>query len=352
MTPSKLARIVQCPGSYRMPAAVAPRSDGTEEGIAAHWVWSQPGPLPAVGSLAPNGVPVTDEMIEGGELMRSTMDEWGADPVVEMPLYIPRIHHNCRGKPDAYAWAIPRQRLHVAEYKFGHGYVDAFQNYQLMAYAAGMLDDVAPNCIVHLTIVQPRNYDQDGHVRTWTTRAQDLQPHFDRMRDACLELEKPNAPLHVGPECKYCHARHNCVVLQRAAMDACDKAGTPSDLELPIEYAARELALLERASALLDARKSGLAEQVKAALVKGKNVPLWQLVPIKSREIWRASYAEVKALGEIVGINVTKDSLVTPTQARKMGLPADIVTQFSVRPPGGLKLEPIGNKSAKIFQSS
>src|SRR5712672_359077 len=76
IAPSSLDRTVHCPGWLKNATTVPALPEGEEaaEGEAAHWVALQMalaavpgnGELPAVGSKAPNGVVVTDEMIDGG----------------------------------------------------------------------------------------------------------------------------------------------------------------------------------------------------------------------------------------------------------------------------------------------
>src|SRR5574337_1579521 len=78
VAPSSAARVVQCPGSLRAEQRypeVEPGS-GAAEGEAAHWVLQQMsgGTIPAIGTLAPNGVAVTDEMLDGAQLAIDTVN--------------------------------------------------------------------------------------------------------------------------------------------------------------------------------------------------------------------------------------------------------------------------------------
>lgn len=72
---------------------------GEFEGNAAHWVFAEmlAGRPVSEGMQAPNGVFITDEMIEGGELVvvraRMPVERFGP-PRVEEPVAIPNIHLN------------------------------------------------------------------------------------------------------------------------------------------------------------------------------------------------------------------------------------------------------------------
>jgi hypothetical protein len=355
--PSAMARIVQCPGSVML-AATYPETEGPEaaEGTAAHWVLSEAaqGRQHAAGTVAPNGVPVDDDMIDGADMALQVIQSWKlAMPRIEQPVRIPRVHReHCWGTPDAYTVWQERRRIAVLDFKFGHGFIDAFRNWQMVAYAAGVLDALALDTdaealwIVDMTIVQPRNYHRDGPVRTWAATVPELRAMWQQMVEACALALQPDAPLRVGTECKHCPARHACATLQGFALDVCDTVGKAMPLELPTEAAARELLALQRAAKLLEARMSGLEAQVSDACRRGVPVPHFHLEPSVGRETWSVPPEQVKALGELMGVNVTKDALVTPAQARKAGL---IVDGFTMRPNGAVKLVPDGNKAAKIF---
>jgi len=122
------------------------REDGPDsmEGTAAHWVCVEllHGRHVEVGSLAPNGIAVTDEMIEGAEMYVATVPVELIEPDIlchiEKPIKIPRIHAECWGTPDI--WWLTKSTIHIRDYKFGHGYVDEFENDQMIAYLAGILD--------------------------------------------------------------------------------------------------------------------------------------------------------------------------------------------------------------------
>ena len=135
--PSGLAQIIQCPGSWKMCQA-HPR-DATipeaAEGDAAHWVNTQytAGVYPQVGSIAPNGVPVTQEMLEGAELWCDTV---GTPQHVEERLPPSEyLGPDNWGTPDAWSYhpvQIPNTqiiggRIKLSDYKFGHRYVDVYK---------------------------------------------------------------------------------------------------------------------------------------------------------------------------------------------------------------------------------
>lgn len=361
IAPSSLARTVQCPGSVSMQQRY-PEPEGPEaaEGTAAHWVFAEiaRGAIVALGQVAPNGVVLDAEMIESAEMMVEAIDDMPATRAIEQPVRIdplsPSLHAGaCWGTPDAFAWVVPRRRLRVADLKHGHGFVEAYENWQLMAYAWGAMHEAGIsgaeelNLVVELTIVQPRSFHRDGPVRTWTTTAADIRAHRNIAAAAAAEALGPNPRTIAGPECKHCTARHACPTLQAAALDMLDDAGKAVPLELTASQAAAELRRLQYATALAASRVSGLEAQLLGALRAGQAVPYFHVEHGEGREAWTKPPAEIFALGDLLGVDLRAEKPITPAQARKRGVD---VPGFSARATGEAKLVADSpHQAAKIF---
>ena len=372
VNPSSAARWLQCPGSVRL-AAQYPDDDSepAREGTAAHHALAlltaeQPCD---VGMVAPNGVILTAEMIEAAEvaydaarirLGRATaLGDAGA--VCERTIPIKRVHEQCYGTPDLRAW-LPRFVLYVQDFKFGHGYVDAFENWQLICYVAGLLEEphvkewnLSDEAVtVVMEVVQPRSYSAEGPVREWVVNASDLRTHINRLSMAAHEALGDNPTLRAGPECRYCPARHACPVLQREGYRIADAVPLVPPVELPPEALGVELRYLTDAQRLLDARVEGLSEQVKSLARQGSRVPGWMLKQEPGREVWTVPAAEVITAGTMLGVDLAKPpEALTPNQARAAGVPADVVAAFATRPAGALKLKPDdGTDARRVFSKS
>ena len=141
-----------------------PESNTTssEEGTAAHWVLADR--LDRTdnfkeGQLTPNGIAVTDEMIQGAEMVREVIDACipHLDLHVEETVTIPAIHPDCFGTPDVWAYDAVTTDLHIIDYKFGHGFVDEYRDPQGLLLHVGIIGGL-PLILttVSFTIVQPR----------------------------------------------------------------------------------------------------------------------------------------------------------------------------------------------------
>lgn len=335
--PSSLSRLMACAGSYELVRHYPEEEEGqaAKEGTAAHWVAERlltDGELVPVGTIAPNGIEVTEEMTEGAELYVRTVR--AAVPVggmVEQRIAT-GLHPDCWGTPD-FAGIGSDYVAHVIDYKFGHRFVDEFENWQLLAYACG---SIGPSAFaaspVSLTVVQPRCYDRRGPVRTWRITVGELREYGRRIADRLAAISSGELrDCTTGPHCYMCPARRGCQALQQAGYLACDIVGQPEPLDLPPQALGLELAYLQRAAELLKQRIAGLEEQATATLQQGTAVPGWHIKSKPGRERWKAD-TNVAALGQLYGIELTKTEPITPTQARKKLPDALLLDPMTERP--------------------
>lgn len=353
LRPSAAARWSQCPGSLAM-SRLYPDDETPEaaEGEAAHWLIAG-----GVGDVAPNGVAITDEMRDGAELWADHIASLRdiTDTHVEEYVDCPSIHPECGGTPDRWMLARGRGVLHILDYKFGHRTVDVFENKQLITYAAGILDKLGitgredQHITIEFAIVQPRSYHRDGPVRTWRVNASDLRPHVNILSGAAHRAMLPDAMCQTGPECRDCPARHSCAAHITSGMSAIEVSGA----QLPADMTPADLsAMLTMVRAALDRLKAldtGLTAHATALLRQSVRVPGFTLEQGMGRERWNRPVDEVIALGAMMGVDVAKPSTITPKQAIKAGLPAELVKAYAETPAGELKLVPDGSKFARIF---
>lgn len=347
-----------------------PQTEGKEatEGTAAHWVaWQlMPGmEAPPAGAAAPNGVTVTDEMLEGGDLLCDTIRERVLDhlmePHIEERVNISGLLAGTFGTPDCWAVSIEHDRIEIVDYKFGHRFVDEFWNPQGLCYLLGILDilckkwnipwsELVDRLTVSFTIVQPRCFYRGKPVRTHTFAAKDARQRFiDLQRAATLTIvHEPVAT--TNPHCGDCAGRHACSALQLAAYDAAAIATNAPALELSPEAAALELRMLQRAQDLLDARVDGLKEVTLANLRSGKAVPWFRAEQGYGRIAWKVPDDQVIALGQMYGKDLGKPGVITPNQAKKAGIPDFLIGAYAETPQTGIKLIPEDSAdAARVF---
>ena len=372
LAPSSAHRWMHCSGSAWMESQFPDISEEEPRitGTAAHWVlqYLLVGQPLAEGSTTPNGVVVDRTMTEAAELAARDIehklrpylgDAWQTALVIEQRMDMPRIHAQNWGTPDVRAWVVTADGwlLFVWDFKYGFRALEAFENEQLMDYAAGGMSEASrtfpafqpERCKVVLTVIQPRAYHSDGSVRTWETTGGALAPYFDRLAMAAEEATGLNPTCRPRADlCQDCRARWGCEALQLAAYTGMDIAQRAVPRVLSDEAAGLELAIMKDAAKLMEARITGLEEVVKSRLKAGARVPHWQYGSGRGKTIWVRPEAEAIALGQMMGVNVAKPvEALTPLQAIDAGLPRELVMQYAQTVAGAVKLERSDSSEAR-----
>ena len=356
LSPSAAHRWVRCPGSISMCEQFPDNepSSAAEEGTATHWIASEAlqGRMQPVGTKAPNGVITTIEMFECAGVYVSAVNEVaGSLPLaVEQPMRCSEIHPDCWGTPDLWYYNPAVSELHVWDYKHGFGIVEPYENWQLLCYSSGALCQVATQLRVGpgeldqtvttvLHIVQPRPFHEHGHHREWRQKAWFHRGYVNTLASAAGKALTLQAECSTGGHCKYCSARHACPALQKAVMVAVDYCSEARAVQLSPDALARELRVLTRMEELVKALKTGREQQAIGLIQAGGGVPGFALENGKGRRAWNRPVEEVLALGSMLGVGLAEaPAAVTPAQAIKRGLSADVVNAYSDVPSTGYKL--------------
>lgn len=360
LAPSSASRRKACAGSRKMEALYPQVDDSpaSREGTAAHWAASETlsGRIVDSGQIAENGVMLTDEMIDAADMYVDEVRKVALAPVVEERVDISYIHNDCWGTPDA--WCMRANELYLWDFKYGHRFVDVFENWQLIEYAAGILDKLGVDGIadqhitVVMTIVQPRCYVGGSPVRSWSLRASDLRGYFNAARMFEAKAMSDDAQLTVSPECRDCSARHACPALQQASYADMNIATEAVPFDLPPQALGTELRYIQSAIDTLTSRATSLEEQALSMIRQGKSVPHFTAQHGSGRERWVKPEPEVIAMGELMGVKLGVTKLITPKQAIKAGMPEAVIKSFTETPRGELKLIPDdGTNARKIFGS-
>ena len=360
LAPSSASRRKACAGSRKMEALYPQPDDSpaSREGTAAHWAASEilSGRIIDSGLIAPNGVMLTDEMIDAADMYVDEVRKVNGTPHIEERVGINYIHDECWGTPDAWHFDEKNGVLNVWDFKYGHRFVGVFENWQLIEYTAGILDSIGVNGLtdqhitVVMTIVQPRCYVGGKPIRSWTLRASDLRGYFNEARRFEELAMSDDALCTVSPECRDCSARHACPTFQRATYDAIAISGEAVPFDLPPQALGSELRYIQSAIDTLTARATSLEEQALSMIRQGKSVPHFVAQHGMGRERWIKPEAEVIAMGELMGVKLGVTKLVTPKQAIKAGMNAELVKSFTETPRGELKLvADDGTNARKIF---
>lgn len=351
---------VKCNASPRMQLGRPDISDPTirEEGIAFHWgaLMTWLGHQVVAGTIAPNSIAITDEMIDGIIEYLDGIRAWGGKPTLEMSIPATRIHPGCGGTTDAWSFDASIKTLYVADAKFGYRFVDVFENWQLLVYVCGLLDYLGiindQEIIVEMRIFQPRAYRRGGPWFVWRIRASSLRAHFNILASAANATMSENPKATTGAHCNNCNGRLNCSAFLDAVANVLDTAGEPVEQDLPVEMLDIQMQRVDRALELLEAANVAYKARAEMFARNGKQFRHYEMQASSGRLEWLPGVEEqVIQLGYAFDAQLAKPVVpITPTQAGKLINP-DVISAFSTRKPGALKLKRIDpNKTRKVFE--
>lgn len=348
--PSGLDLTVPCPGSLQMQERVPPVPETREqaEGSVAHIValkYAQGlGHLFPVGhKLDYNGTPweITEDMVDGALMYKEEAQVGGR---LEESVLIPDIPE-CAGTPDY--WRIfdglHSPTLKVVDYKFGHRFVEVWEHWQTVAYAAGVARflDLHSAHPVTLCIVQPRCFTA-APIREWKTSVGEIINICQTQIAPRVELAlRPNPPTYTGRHCLDCRARHACRTLQHSTANIVEYSHTAEIADLPYEAVGQELRILKEAMKHLEARYTGLYEAASNLARSGQRIAFWSMERTRGKFDWKndTPHEQIIGMAELMGVNVQKPrKLLTPTQAIDAGIDRSIIDEYADHYPGATRL--------------
>lgn len=367
LAPSSAHIWAACPGSVVMQERYpeTEESPDARDGTAAHWYVAEVLSGREPGPVAPNGVPITAEMVDCAQgLLVDVRDTLAAHPGaslrIETRVHMPIVSADNWGTPDVVLIDHAQRFVAVWDYKFGHRFVTPARNLQLCDYAVGVLLEIAlckdwPAWRVSLNIAQPRNYDASGPIREWQTDGRVL---LDEIVPQLFEAGKralgDDPPTQTGEHCRDCTGRHACQTLHHAGALAMDVAGQVEPVDMPPTAVGLELRQIDDAIKRLEARKSGL-EQVALGMIRaGRPVAFYGAEHTTGRERWTVSAPEIFALADTFGVGgVRKEpEAITPNQTRalfqKAGVDPSVISAYAERPRGAVRLTRVDDSAAKL----
>lgn len=379
LSPSSAHAWVKCSGYVLMSQAFPELEDTPEsmEGSAAHWAAEQlirgrlsgtcatPSPAAVEGLQAPNGVVITDEMAEAAcvyavhFLDRAVAARIFGGPLIRIEdrVACPDIHESCFGTPDAVLYDKQNATLDIWDFKYGHLWVSEFENWQMLAYYAGLrdhygIDGLADQYVsVRMHVIQPRAYGgPGGPCRTWELKGVDLRAYVNALTAAAHEATGSNPQFTAGKHCRDCPGRHACPALRESALVAYDASTSPLPDYLTPEQSGVMLLTVRQAIKRLEAIEVGLSSQIESHIRAGVAVPGFAVEPVATRPRWNAPSDQIIATGTMLGVDLSAPGVVTPSVAVKLGVPEDVVKALTYKPNGGVKIvEDKNQKTKRLF---
>lgn len=366
---SSAGRVLQCPGSVQLCASYPNVESefaamGTSLHMAMDMIFSGVAKEDRdVIGLTFNGYEVTPELFE--DAVEPVLEHWdeldkslgGIDFFSEQRVVFPGIE-NAFGTTDLIGAA--KDRTVVYDFKFGRGVaVDAEDNPQLKYYALAAMHTpatagfFAPDKPVEVFIAQPMVNDGERFTR-WMTSPKQLEAFGVELRHAVETAMLPDAPLKMGPYCKFCSAKSGCPLYQNLVRDSRLIPRDQMEKHLD-EWLPQADLLIEMGNFIKDLAHN---QMENGARIKG-----WKLVAKRATRKWNDEERALKfmtKMGIPAGDRTVKKTLSpaqTETALKKLGLGGDLPDQFMKQPlvdkvSSGTTLAPESDKRPAVLLAS
>lgn len=371
LSPSGAHRWMTCPGSVVLEAGRPDNGNAySEEGTAAHavaaMVLTEGRPASAyVGRRIEVGphrtVECTADMAAAVQHYVDSVQHFASDGtlLVEQSVPIGHITGEEGAKGTADAIVVLGQELQLHDLKYGRGVrVSAENNPQLMLYALGALEVVAPLGIeitrVRLVIHQPRL----EAVSEWDCNIEVLEVFADEAMGAAWECRDAmnasmSAKIPIGrlnpsdDACKFCKAKADCPALAKKVQDEVgasfeDISSDPSATETG-DYNDDTLSVKMQAVDLIEDWCKAVRAEVERRLLAGTPVPGYKLVQGRAgaRSWTNATEAEdmIRKVFRLPIEDAYEMKIISPTTAEKLA------KEGKIGPKQWPKLQPLISRS-------
>jgi len=328
-SPSRLERILNCPGSVQLIEALIKNSyipakqetssyaaKGTELHDYVHKV-SIHG-LDILSNLNPVDKGLVLECIDYLDMLVKGLDRppYKIESEVKVSLKswgLPEVW----GTADKIVWDAVGNNVDVIDWKFGSGIlVNAEDNPQLLAYAAGAVPWPTQYKTVTVHVFQPAI----DHVSTWTFTTEYLYAWVHSILALGIgRCRKENAPCIPGLEqCRWCEGANHCDTRFTYVQQQAQEIFLAQKL-LPKEITPEAIAELIDSAPLVEKAIKELKLFAVNEIQRGRPIPGKKLVAGRSNRSWKDEKKTVAWLGENTEIEeIFKSKLVSPAQAEKL----------------------------------
>lgn len=382
LSPSSAERWYNCAGSLNLIATLPESAFKTNkyavEGVVAHqlaedFVTNKTDLLTLTSRVGEEvmqdgyAVEITDAMIEGvieyvdhiASVKKRMALRHGIKGEAEKRVIASSVSEEVFGTADYVLWQVGDE-LHVFDFKFGKGVVEAEENKQGGIYVVGTHDSLNRTAFgkFFFHIVQPRARHSEGTTRTWEIAPARLEEFRQELAAAVARTKDQKAPRVAGPWCHktFCPALAYCPeakgALEVGVKTPFTKIPAPVSKELALgmhlpdvgKMTVEQLGRTLDWEDFLDSFMEAARERMHAELLKDPNASTeYKLVEGKTNRSWGIE-SEVETAFAMLGDELwAPRKLKSPAQLEKIAGKEE-VAKYTVKLPGKLTVAKMSDK--------
>ncbi len=338
ISPSKMPRIVNCPGSVNLCSQFPELLDNdsnevAKQGILASWLVKQK----LVRGLNPwrylNKTPINDQVVDR-EMAAHVLnyceiaEKIGKGEVEQRYEIKSGPFVGFSGTPDFIFYDQFSASLTILDLKYGFVPISVFRNWQLLSYA-WLFTEINPDKLlnnIELNIYQPRISTKEGILKVYSTDADECNSYlFPKIEDTLNSCQSSISITRSGDHCHNCSAMLQC----NTNLETCLKIvnlGHVQHAEEPTgEQLSNQLKLFRFSSKILEKRLQVIESIAEHRLKSGEQLPGYCLTSSQGNRYWDVS----KSRGERLGIPMQPSKFMTPKQAEINGFSQVLIDKYT-----------------------
>jgi len=331
ISPSKMPRIVHCPGSVNLcrqfnELSTEISGDTREQGILAHWLWQQKLTQGIDLWQFLNQSPINDQVVDREMIVHVSnycgiVMKIGRGQIEQKYEIVEGEFIGFGGTPDFIFYNQESNMLTILDLKYGFIPVAALKNWQLLSYA-WLFHNAFPELPINsikLGIYQPRIQTKDGIYKIWEFPFQEV--YFQKIQESLRSCQSTISVTRAGEHCHYCPAMLQCDTNLRTCLKIVNLGNIQHGEEPTGEQLSAQLKLFRFASAILKKRLQVIESVTQVRLRKGESVPGYRLDFSNGKR-----YMDITdSRAERIGWPKQPAKFMSPRQAEINGFPKNLI---------------------------
>ncbi len=338
ISPSRMPRIVNCPGSVNIckqfPALSEDDGEEARQGTLAHWLAQQKLSQGVDVWQFLDETPLNDQIVDR-EMITHILGYFEITKMYPCAYVEQRFEitmgefKGFGGTSDFVSYDGLSRELTIIDLKYGFIPVSVFKNWQLLSYT-WLFHNQFPKLQIRnvkFGIYQPRISTKEGIYKIWKFPFQEIQErgYFQKIKESLRDCQSKFSMTRAGDHCHYCSAMLQCNTNLETCLRIVNLGGMQYGQEPTGEQLSNQLKLFRFASNILKKRLQVIESVVQIRLENGESVPGYQLERGNGNRYRDMSDSRA----ERVGWPKKPVEFMTPRQAEINGFSQKIIDKFT-----------------------